>query len=184
MSSLGLMCFEGKLDLVREAIGQGEDVNDKSFNDKTGLILAVWKKYNLIVKLLLEQPTLDLNCIDNTGSTALHIAASSDNVEGVRLLLADPRLNTHNHKNNRGCTPVMVAMSHNKVNALHELIAHPSVDLDTNDNQGDSLEDFARWVSQNSSPISLTETSHLFVAGTWGMKCLSNRLVKGGEGNK
>ena len=146
MSPLGLMCFEGKLDLVREAIGCGEDVNDKSFNDKTGLMLAVSKKYNLIVKLLLEQPTLDLNCTEGNGNTALHIGATYDNVEGVRMLLADPRLNTHNHKDKDiGWTPVMAAMCRNKANTLRELVAHPCVDLDTTDYQGSNLEDWARY---------------------------------------
>ena len=72
------------------------------------------------------------------------LAAYYDNVEGVKLLLADPRLNTHNHKDNGGWTPVMTAIVLKKVNVLRELVAHPSVDLDTRDERGQSLEDFAR----------------------------------------
>ena len=105
---------------------------------------AVRKKNNPIVKLLLEQPTLDLNLTDSSGTTALHFAAIKDNVEGARLLLADPRLNTHNHKDNNGWTPVMTAIIHKKVNVLRELVAHPSVDLDIGF-KGRSLEEFARW---------------------------------------
>ena len=51
MSSVGLLCFRGELRNVREAIGRGEDVNDKSYSDKTGLMWAVTSKRNLIVKL-------------------------------------------------------------------------------------------------------------------------------------
>ena len=132
----------GELEKVREAIDWGEDVNQRSFLDKTGLMWAVTKKHNSIVKLLLEQPTLDLNWADSDGETALHEAAYYDNAEGVKLMLADPRLNTHNHKNNIGGTPVMVAIVFGKVNVLRELVAHPKVDLDTRDDLGRSLEDF------------------------------------------
>ena len=76
----------GELAKVREAIGQGEDVNDKSFADNTGLMLAVAFKHISIVKLLLEQPTLDLNLTDSNGWTVLHSAAYYDNVEVANTL--------------------------------------------------------------------------------------------------
>ena len=125
--------------MVRAAIGLGKDVNDRSFRDKTGLMWALSKKHNSIVKLLLEQHTLDLNHTDGQDRSALHFAAMYDNVEGARLLLADPRLNTHNHKDDNGWTPVMTAMIMKNMNTMRELVAHPSVDLDT------SLDNRARW---------------------------------------
>ena len=81
---------------------------------------------------------------------ALHYAAATDNVEGVqffnqgvRLLIArgwDVNLLDQN-----GFTPVMLAMVLKKVNVLRELVSHPSVDLDTKNRIGWSLEDMARW---------------------------------------
>ena len=65
-------------------------------------------------------------------------------MEGVRLLLADPRLDP-NQKNNLGFAPVMTAMSDRNVDALRELVAHPSVDLDTRTTLGRSLEELARF---------------------------------------
>ena len=157
MPQLHWSCYFGELAKVRKAIGRGEDVNDKGLEDntplmlmlmrhKTPLMVAVEKKHNSIVKLLLEQPTLDLNLTDRDGWTALHFAASHDNVAAVKLLLADPRLNTHNHKDimSTGYTPVMTAMVNKNVDALRELVAHPRVDLDTRDMLGRSLEDVAR----------------------------------------
>ena len=76
---------------------------------------------------LLEHPALDLNRSNILGNTALHCAAYSDNAEAVRMLLADPRLNTANQKNVDNKTPVMIAMDY--MNVLRELVAHPSVDL-------------------------------------------------------
>ena len=97
------------------------------------------------MKLLLEQPTVDLNYSDGGyGLTALHLAATVDNVEAVRMLLADPRLTTANRYERCGQTPVMMAMDGNNMDALRELVAHPSVDLDTGHRDGRSLEEWAR----------------------------------------
>ena len=82
----------GILDEVRRALAKGEDVNSKDENNRTGLMYAVWKNHNPVVILLLEQPTVDLNCTNQNGTTALHYAVDDDNVDGVRMLLADPRL--------------------------------------------------------------------------------------------
>ena len=133
---------------MRVALARGEDVNDYQNQKNRGVIsslmVAVGNRHNSIVRLLLEQPTVYLNCTDSFGKTALHHAARSDNAEAVQLLLNDPRLNTANHKSTIGDTPVMLAMKWKKVNALRELAAHPSVDLDTRDNLGKSLEEVAR----------------------------------------
>ena len=148
MAPLWEMCKHGNLAGVRAALARGEDVNFKDISKKngsdiTGLMCAVILKHNSIVRLFLEQPTLDLNYSDGGyGLTALHCAAHAENVEAVRMLLADPRLTTANHYDWAGRTPVMAAMLKNNVDALRELVAHPSVDLDTRD--GRSLEEWAR----------------------------------------
>ena len=141
--SLGMACGTGNLKAARAALTRGEDVNSKDdITSWTPLMNAVMEKKNSTVRLLLEQPALDLNLADNRGYTALHDAAF-DNVEGVRLLLADPRLDP-NQGDNLGFAPVMDAMICRNVDALRELVAHPSVDLDTRDIWGRSLEEVAR----------------------------------------
>ena len=157
MSSVGRLCYLGNLYSVWEAIEAGEDVNDRSYAFKTGLMLAVMEKHNSIVRLLLEQPTLDLNIGFEYGRTALHFAAEHDNAEGAKLLLADPRLNTQ-QMNNDTMTPVMTAMRFDKVDTLRVLAAHPSVRLEIIDQRlvrfpnqlagtmsNQKLEDWGRW---------------------------------------
>ena len=101
------------------------------------------------VEATLAKKEGDLNSTDNFGNTALHKAVEFDrivNIEMLKLLLADPQLTTINHMNNEGKTPVMYAMELNKLRALRELVLHDSVDLDTMDNLGRSLEDVARYL--------------------------------------
>ena len=134
---------QGSFFLVRAALARGEDVNGE-YSNQTGLMCAVMRGHNSIVRLLLEQPTLDLNLTDGEGYTALHYAAKCDNVEAVRLLLADHRLNSVNLKDSYGKTSVMNAMFYKKENVLRELVANPSVHLDTRDGKWRSLEEVAR----------------------------------------
>ena len=125
-----------------------EDVNIGKGGSVTELMWAARKPHNsLIVRALLDEATLDVNCSDSCGQTALHFAAENDNVEAVQLLLADQRLKTVNQKNIYGLTPVMLAVMHNNVNVIRKLVAHPSVDLDTVDGLGKRLEEVARLVS-------------------------------------
>ena len=142
---------KGNLEEVRAALDRGEDVNGvKAQTGKlTGLMLAVMNKHNSIVKLLLEQPTVNLDLVNRDGYTALHFAAKHDNVEAVQLLLADSRFHSVNLKDLFGKTPVMNAMFYKKEDALRELVTNPSVHLDTWDGKGRSLEEVARWALNN-----------------------------------
>ena len=141
-----LWCREGNLAEVKAAIHRGGDVNRKMRNNLTGLMTALCFAQNPLVRFFLAQPSVDLNCTDIRGCTALNWAAEYDNAEGVQLLLDDPRLTSANHKDDFGRTPVMKAMFYNRVNALRKLVAHPCVDLNTRDFQGNSLEQVARQV--------------------------------------
>ena len=138
------LCAKGDIVGVRAALARGEDVNSRDADDNTGLMYAISRGHNEIVKFLVEQTTVDLNCGDAGVGSTLHAAAAVDNVEAVRMLLADARLNIANHKNSDGDTPVMAAMITHSLNVLCELAAHPSIDLDTKDHFGKGLEEVAR----------------------------------------
>ena len=136
--------FVKDLKAVKTALKKGEDVNSTDEDMKTGLMWTMIGQHNSVARLLLEQPTVDLNCTDKDGRTALHHAAMIDNVEGVQLLLADPRLTNVNQVDKYGLTPVMAAMNNNRMNALRELVSHPSIDLDTQNGRGENLDHMAR----------------------------------------
>ena len=131
------LCEEGRLDEVREALANGVNVNSEQClhyseaDNTTGLMLALKHYHNHIVELLLEQPSLDLNIITFSGKTALHFAAESGNVEGLRLLLDNPRFRIAQQRDNMGNTAMMLAMARNQLDSLRELITRPSFDPDT-----------------------------------------------------
>ena len=59
------LCRDGKLAELRAALARGEDVNSKNSYGRTAMMHAVEIKHNSIVKLLLDQPAVDVNVKDN-----------------------------------------------------------------------------------------------------------------------
>ena len=134
MSRLWQFCVDGKLAGTRLALARGEDVNDKDNFDHTALMLAIWKKHNSIVKLLLDQPAVDVNVKDIVGQTVLHWAAEYNNAEGARMLLLHKDFNS---ANNGGSTALMIAVKYGKEEVLRELVCHQCVSLDVGDLEED-----------------------------------------------
>ena len=130
MAALYELCRDGKLDEVRAALACGGDVNDKDSYGLTALMMAVCKRHNSIVKLLLEQPAVKTNEKSNYGHTALHYAVAGNNAEGARMLLLHPGFNSANLTDNFGETALMVAVSRGNKEVLLELVKHESVSLD------------------------------------------------------
>jgi ankyrin repeat protein len=72
---------------VRALIQQGIDVNELDVNKDAPLIMAAYKGYTDIVKLLLEAGA-DVAVVDpNMKATALHAAAYAGHAEAAKLLI-------------------------------------------------------------------------------------------------
>ena len=133
MSSL-LECFShGQVDGVRTALARGEDVNQKNESNQTVLMFAAAMPpsatYVSILRLLLEQPSIEVNLADEQGRTALHVAAHGANIEAARLFLADPRVDV-NCKDNGQITPLLMAAENPKnINILKLFLAERKVEL-------------------------------------------------------
>ena len=130
MARLWELCTDGKLAEARSSLARGEDVNEKDPFGITALMYAVCYKHNSIVKLLLDQPAVDVNVKSNNGWTALHIAAGSNNAEGARMLLLHKDFNSANVTNNDGLNALMVAVKKRNEEVLRELVQHQRVSLD------------------------------------------------------
>ena len=86
-------------------------------------------KHNSIVKLLLDQPAVDVNMKNDHGRTALHYAAWSNNTEGARMLLLHKDI-SFNVTNNNGDSALMLAVRKRNEEVLRELVEHQCVSLD------------------------------------------------------
>jgi len=131
------------------------DVNSQDDEGNTGLMAAIMlKEFSLptapvfapvfgpnrkwkvsmkqkfkIAKFLLQQPGMDINCVNNDGNTALHVCAAYGNIEGLRILLGHPGRNI-NTKNSRGLTPLMMAVCYGNEEFVKEFLKTKEVSLE------------------------------------------------------
>ena len=94
------------------------------------MMYAVSNNHNSIVKLLQDQPEVDVNVKNNSGQTALYYAAMLNNAEGARMLLLHKNFNSANVTDNKSNTALMIAVIHRKGEVLRELVDHQCVSLD------------------------------------------------------
>ena len=136
MSSLLEHFSLGQVDGMREALARGEDVNKKNESNQTVLMFAAaasdcffGENAVSILRLLLAQPSIEVNLADDQGKTALHVAAHTGNVAAVMLLLADERVDV-NCKDNRQITPfIMAAGKPENIEIFKLLLADKRVEM-------------------------------------------------------
>ena len=83
-------CQRGDLEAVQAALESGVDVNiqDRTRDRRTGLMWALLANKPEVAIFLLEQPGININHTTDSGTTALHQAArSEENIEVLALLL-------------------------------------------------------------------------------------------------
>ena len=130
--SFWMLCVRGNVGKVREALDRGEDVNIQNGNLRTVLMVVAGQSsenHLSTLRLLLEQPSTEVNLADDEGNTALHRATDSKNIEGVKILLADQRVDI-NCKNSMGATPLIIAAKEqDHIGIFKLLMAEPRVDV-------------------------------------------------------
>ena len=124
-------CMDGKVEEAKQALIDGQDPNERANWNPcyTPLALAVIKKQNSIVELLLQQPQIDLNLENKNGDTALHDACYFNNPLAVANLGRDPRIKTVNSRNKNGVTPLMHAVRRGNVDCVSEVVKLPGIHL-------------------------------------------------------
>ena len=122
---------------------QRVDVNNRS--GLNALHVAAFPETDIkVMKMLLAHPRVDVNCKIGNGRTVLHVAAFTNSVEKVKLILAEPRFTSANALDEDECTAVTIAASKGNWDVLKELVHHPSIDLEGEDRNGVSLDQLIR----------------------------------------
>lgn len=75
-----------KPDIVEALLENGADVNVRN-EGRTSLQHAAWMGYTDIVSVLLQDPIIDLDAIDDDGNTALHLSVFNDCKDVYEMLI-------------------------------------------------------------------------------------------------
>ena len=114
---------------MQKTLALGEDVNFADHLKRTALMAAVMGGHEAIVRLLIEQPGIDLNLRDSLeveANTALHHAVLEGQNSILRVLLQQPQLDV-NLLNNHDHSPLMAAVYKNDLKSVSLLLADPRV---------------------------------------------------------
>ena len=123
-------CAAGNLEKVKEALAKGANVNlRRQYDNFTPLMIAAFNGHTSIVELLLSNPDVDVNAIDDESSTALTHAVSYNRLGAVELLLADPRVDVNCRTDMFGMTPLHIAAHIGFVRAVEMLLDKSRVDV-------------------------------------------------------
>ena len=111
-------CGNGEEAKVNATILLGVDISTKNSNGSTGLTLAIWKRHEHIVDILLARPDIDINGKNNFGVFPLSAAAWKGLSSVVIKLGRMPGLRGVNDQGGGGRTPLSAATFRGKDNNL------------------------------------------------------------------
>lgn len=128
--------------LVEKLIQNGANVDELDQNQDSPLVIASYKGYSHIVKLLLEAGA-DVRAIDpGMKATALHAAAYAGRTEAAKLLL-QYHININKQGSYNGYTALHDAIWQGNVEIV-KLLLDANADLNLLSNDGQSALDFAK----------------------------------------
>merc|ERR1711971_753168 len=127
-AAIHLACGMGNMRIIRMLLGKGADSNSRGLDGRTCLIIAVGSDHQDVVYLLLEQPGVDIDAMDDFGQRALHYASFFyDLTIFQKLLDAGADVNSKGAGNGT-CLAVAVTRNHEDLVTL--LVAQPDIDID------------------------------------------------------
>lgn len=141
----------GDVDAVEGALGS-EDTNTQDDDGWTALHIASRNKNPEVVRLLLSQPTIDVNVKNRWKSTPLMIAAGSGNLDIVDLLLNHPRIQVDLQAEYYGRTALIEAALNGHLPIVKTLVTH-GADVNATDKTG-----------RNSALVEAIKNGHVNVA--------------------
>ncbi|XP_077996108.1 rabankyrin-5-like isoform X2 [Glandiceps talaboti] len=141
LSPLHLSVQTGNEMIVRNLLLAGANIGDLTNHKQTCLHIAATHDRSTICSILIENG-VDVDAVDVNMNNALHVAVQSGNINCVRVLLIESRINAE-HVNLRGQTPMHVLGQYGKENAaaIFELFKEcmPAYPVDMPDAEGNTV---------------------------------------------
>lgn len=142
MTALMNAINKNDLSTVQKLIQNGADVDELDANRDAPLVMAAYKGYNQIVKLLLESGA-DVRAVDpGMKATALHAAAYAGRTEAAKLLI-EHHIDINKQGPNNGYTALHDAIWQDNVEIVKLLLA-ANANLNLLSNDGKSPLEFAK----------------------------------------
>jgi ankyrin repeat protein len=133
--SLFLAATKGHLGAVEACLAQGANLNQPNKDGFAPLNAATCNGHTEIVKLLLEQPSIEINQPDKYGYTPLTNAAAIGHTEIVKLLLKQPGIEI-NQPDKDGATPLAYAAAIGHTEIVKLLLKQPGIEINQPDKDG------------------------------------------------
>lgn len=149
-----LAAKNGDTDTIRLLLEAGASATAKGASGRTALHEALAYADLGLAKLLVEEGKADVEQVDGTGQTALHVAVSTkDNTDVMEYLVKDCK-GSVNASDNMQRTPFMIALNNDRLDLLPILLAaHPAPDV----NVEDSLGRTPLYIAANASDLKLCQ---------------------------
>ncbi len=158
-------CYMGDIEIVRDLIGRGADINATDSSGKTPLANAAMAGYRDIYELLIEKGAnynffdcsaagdvlrvnkliadgTDVNATDKFGSTALMLASQDSGVDVMEILLNNG--SNIDFQNSQGRTALMIAAKNGQRKAVELLLDH-NADVHIKDQDDKTALKWAQW---------------------------------------
>ncbi|XP_021369516.1 rabankyrin-5-like isoform X1 [Mizuhopecten yessoensis] len=140
LTPLHLAVTAGSEIIVRNLLLAGADVNAKTKKNETSLHLAALKDHSVIASILLENG-IDYDVVDENLNNALHVAVQHGNLNTVRILLTESRVNAE-AVNAKGQMAIHVLAQYGRdtASAVFELFKEsmPDYPIDRQDAEGNT----------------------------------------------
>ncbi|WP_234648435.1 ankyrin repeat domain-containing protein [Dyadobacter sp. CY356] len=147
MTALMNAINKNDISLVERLIQNGADIDELDEKKDSPLVIAAYKGYNQIVKILLEKGA-DVSAVDpGMKATALHAAAYAGRTEAAKLLV-DFHIDVNKQGPYNGYTALHDAIWQNNIEVVKVLL-DAGADLNLLSNDGKSALDFAQSRNRN-----------------------------------
>jgi ankyrin repeat protein len=137
-SDLYMVCYWNLYSLCKILINSGANVNQKTSDGWTVLMIACYNGNTEVFKLLLDKQDIDVNVQDTCGRTALMTACRYGNTEVVKLLLDKQDIDVNVQNTTYGWTALMIACFCGNTEVFKLLLDKQDIDVNVQNTDGET----------------------------------------------